>query len=110
MTKYLTFMVILGLSLACGNVNSSENSKNNSPQVIDGKRIFKKNCIICHGLYGDMEVNGAKNLNLSILTLEERIKIITNGKGLMTPFKSKLTEKQIEAVAQYTLDTFKEDK
>ena len=36
-------------------------------------------------------------------TLEERINIITNGKGAMTAFKAQLTEAETEAVAAYTL-------
>lgn len=109
MMKYLIFLGLFGLVIACSDTNNA-NNQNTTPQAIDGKRIFKKNCIVCHGLYGDMEVNGAKDLNASTLTLEERIHIVTNGKGVMTPFKSKLTEKQIKAVAQYTLDAFKKEK
>ena len=36
-------------------------------------------------------------------TVEERITQITNGKGLMTAFDGILTEDEIKAVAQYTM-------
>ena len=107
MNKYLTILFVATFFFACGSGEKSpvENSTPKSA-VIDGKKIFKKNCTICHGLYGDMEVNGAKDLNLSSLTKDERIEIITNGKNVMTPFKGVLTPEQIEAVAQYTIDAF----
>ena len=69
----------------------------------DGKKIFQKNCVQCHGVYGDSEINGAKNLQVSALTLPERVHLITNGKGVMTPYKDVLKEAQIQAVAEYTL-------
>ena len=68
----------------------------------DGKKIFQKNCVQCHGVYGNSEINGAKNLQVSKLNREERIHIITNGKGVMTPYKDVLKPAQIEAVAEYT--------
>ena len=42
-------------------------------------------------------------VSISTITLEERITQVTNGKGLMTPFKEILTEAEIKAVAEYTL-------
>ena len=74
--------------------------------MIDGKTLFKKNCVICHGLTGDMQVNGAKDLNQSTLSLPQRINTITKGRKVMPPFEGRLTEKEIETVAQFTLDRF----
>ena len=105
MKKYVLIALMGGMIWACGGDKASSNSSS-APKKVDGKKIFKTYCVVCHGLYGDMEVNGAKDLNLSILTLEERISMVTNGKNLMTPFKGVLTEEQIEAVAQYTIDNF----
>lgn len=72
----------------------------------DGMSVFKQHCVICHGSDGNLGLNGAKHLSESILPLEERINIITNGKNLMTPFRSQLSPEEIQAVAAYTL-TFK---
>ena len=113
MKKYYLIALVLGILFACGGGDkpSSNNSSasNNTPakKEVDGKKIWKSLCIACHGLYGDMEVNGAKDLNLSTLPLEDRIEIITNGKNVMTPFKGTLSEEEIKAVAQYTIDEFK---
>ena len=111
MNKYITIVLLGTLIWACGGGDTPTNAGNSNkkepaPKVVDGKKVFKKNCTVCHGLYGDMEVNGAKNLNLSILSKAERIEIITNGKKIMTPFKGVLSAEQIEAVAQYTIDAF----
>ena len=70
----------------------------------DGEKIYKTYCVTCHGLYGDMGASGAANLAKSKLPLEERIKVVTNGRNTMTGFKSLLTPDKIKAVAKYTLE------
>lgn len=112
MKKYYFIALLLGTLFACGGGDESKknaSASNNQPakKEVDGKKIWKNNCTVCHGLYGDMEVNGAKDLNLSVLKLDERIEIITNGKNVMTPFKGMLSEEEINAVAQFTIDQFK---
>jgi len=67
----------------------------------DGAKIYKSYCVTCHGLYGDMGASGAHDLTASTLSKEERIQVITNGRGLMTAFESLLNEEKIEAVAEY---------
>ena len=57
-------------------------------------------------MQGEMGLSGAKLLNASVLSLEERIQIILNGKNAMASYKEQLTEEQIKAVAGYTM-TFK---
>lgn len=74
--------------------------------IIDGinaRSLFKQSCSVCHGLDGKLGANGSKDLSLSVLPVEERVQIITNGKGLMTPFGSILKPEEIQAVAKYTL-------
>lgn len=66
-----------------------------------GQLIYKQYCIICHGADGKLAVSGAKDLSISTISLEERINQVTNGKGLMTPYKDILSEEQIFAVATY---------
>jgi cytochrome c6 len=71
--------------------------------VPEGAAIFRKNCVVCHGVDGKLGMNGAKDLSASILPLEERINTITNGRNVMTAFKGVLSPEEIKAVAQYTL-------
>lgn len=70
---------------------------------LNGSAIFRKNCVVCHGIDGKLGMNGAKDLSASILPLEERINTITNGRNVMTPFKGLLSPEEIKAVAEYTL-------
>ena len=50
-----------------------------------------------------MGSNGAFNLTTSELGLDERVAVITKGRGVMTPFQGVLKEEEIKAVAEYTL-------
>lgn len=66
-----------------------------------GKLIYKQYCTICHGSDGKLAISNAKDLSISVIPIEERINQITNGKGLMTPYKDILSEEQIKLVAEY---------
>ena len=112
MKKLIVAIGILSLIWACSNSEaSSQGSEKSSeavaadtPPKIDGEKIYRQNCVICHGLYGDMGASGAFNLTTSELTLEERIQVITDGRNAMTSFKALLNEEKIKAVAEYTLE------
>lgn len=68
---------------------------------LDAKAIYEQKCSLCHGADGQLQLAQASDLSLSKLDLQARIQIITNGKNTMAPFKSVLSEQEIEAVAQY---------
>jgi len=67
-------------------------------------KLFKKYCMVCHGMDGKLGLNGAKDLTVCPLGFQERVQLVTNGRGAMTPFKGILTEDEIEQVSQYTLN------
>ncbi len=67
----------------------------------NGEQIYKAACVTCHGPDGKLGLVGAKDLTLSTLSHAEKVDLITNGKGNMTPFKGQLSEQEIEAVATY---------
>lgn len=108
MKKIIVSLWIL-FTLLIWNCSGSPSTTTKQPTVISGYQIFKKNCIICHGADGKMGLNGAKSIPASTLSLEERIIHISNGKGLMQPYKGILTKAEIEAVAKYTLQLGKEE-
>jgi len=58
-------------------------------------------CAACHGFTGDLNVNGAKDLTMSKIGLEESVAQVYHGKGLMTPFKGIMKDEEIVAVAKY---------
>ena len=70
-----------------------------------GQRIYLEHCQRCHGAHGNAQLNGAKNLQYSTLNMEERIHIISNGKGVMPAFardlEPPLEAEEITLVASY---------
>ena len=103
MRQLLIFTVFAIGIWACGGSSTSQQAAKTGP----GEKIFKQYCVACHGLNGDLQLNGAKDLAESTLTQTERVLLITNGKGMMTPFKGLIEPGEIEAVAAYTIRRFK---
>jgi mono/diheme cytochrome c family protein len=68
---------------------------------VNAKQLFKNYCAICHGITGDLNVNGATDLTASTLGLDERVAQVYHGRGLMTPFKGLLKDHEIVAVVKY---------
>ena len=68
---------------------------------VDAKKKFKLFCATCHGFTGDLNVNGAKDLSKSKISLTESVAQVYHGKGLMTPFKGILKDEEIVAVSKY---------
>ena len=67
------------------------------------EEIYRTYCKSCHGKKGGSGFGGAAKLTKSDMKLEDRIDIITNGKGSMTPFGSILSKKEIKSVAKFTM-------
>jgi mono/diheme cytochrome c family protein len=99
MKKYILPFLTCCFFLACRSGDTPADTK----AAVDGPKIFRQNCVVCHGADGKLQLNGAKDLSISVLPLEERINQVTNGKNLMTPFKGILSPEEIKAVAEYTL-------
>ena len=74
-----------------------------------GAKVFNANCAACHAGGGNV-LNGAKTLKQDALTangkdtVEAIVTQVTNGKGAMPAFKSRLSEDQIQSVAMYVLE------
>ena len=68
-----------------------------------GEKIYKTRCVTCHGSKGNMGANGAANLAMSELPVNERVQVITHGRKVMNAFKNILTPEEIEAVAEYSM-------
>lgn len=118
----LIILLLAGIIMACGGnkedagstsstssaskkeASASGNSSSDSKQAATnrkGKLIYKQYCVICHGADGKLAISNATDLSTSVATLEDRIDQITNGKGLMTPYKDILSAEQISAVSEY---------
>lgn len=68
---------------------------------VDAKQKFRNFCASCHGIIGNLKINGASDLTKSTLTQKEQVAQVYHGKGLMTPFKNILSESEIVAVTSY---------
>jgi mono/diheme cytochrome c family protein len=91
----LLAVLIFGIFFGCGNVNSQSAHDN------EGKQLYKTYCVACHGANGKLKLNEASDLALSEMTLDERIKNITEGGSMMPAFTEVISEEQINAVAVY---------
>lgn len=89
--------------LSCQNNAQPDRKGNSSANPKSGATIFEQNCKLCHGTDGRLGLNGAKDLTVSKLPLNERVNIITHGKNMMTPFGAILKAAEIDSVAAYTL-------
>jgi cytochrome c553 len=100
----LSLLLIIG---AYGMAEISKKQKSKSMEAIsgstlNGQELFKAGCISCHGADGKLGLMGAPDLSISTMGLAEKMELIKNGKGAMTPFAEILTEEQIKAVAEYS--------
>ena len=102
--RYTFFFAILFISLAFCSFDLWK-----APAALgDGEKIYQTYCKSCHGKKGSSGFAGAAKLTKSKMELDERIEVITNGKGKMNPFGSILSKKEIKAVAKFSI-TFADD-
>jgi len=70
-----------------------------------GAEVYAKRCAMCHGKDGKPSPVGtklgAKDLTTVKLPAADVAKVVTEGKGKMTAFKGKMTDAEIEAVANF---------
>ncbi|MEQ9402917.1 MAG: c-type cytochrome [Cyclobacteriaceae bacterium] len=76
-----------------------------------GRVIYTSECVVCHGANGDAVTNVAKNLQQKPknFTMEDFQKQtdgaifykLSEGRGLMQPFKTMLSEEEIWSVIEY---------
>jgi len=104
--KVMCIIFAISLIFCTTSDEKTSESKDGGLSSNSGNKTFSTYCVLCHGSDGKMGLNGAKDLSLSILDLEGRMKIIKEGKDLMTPFGELLSDEEIKAVAQYTMEKF----
>lgn len=108
----IVFAFIVIFILACGGEQAVDGTKSASlasshqdqvDPLAAGKKAYNQYCVACHGKDGKLGINGARDFAESDLNLKERIEVITEGRGMMTPFKSILKPEQIKSAAEYTI-------
>jgi cytochrome c6 len=105
MTKYIFFVIIAIATFACASKDNkpTKSETAEAKPAVDGAKLFKQNCELCHGADGKLGANGSKDLTVSELDLNERIAMVTKGKGVMMAFENILSLSEIKAVAEYSM-------
>ncbi len=85
--------------------------KDRSIALALGKRIYRDDCMVCHGRYGNAETDIAESLQQKPknFTKEDFLQQsdgaiywkLSEGRGLMQPFKIMLSEEEIWSVVMY---------
>lgn len=100
-------VVLLAVFLfACGGSESAPASTSADISEAEAQRLYTMKCGLCHGNDGKLMLSGAPDLSTSRLELNERIALITYGKGKMPPQKDVLTADEIRGIARY-IETFR---
>ncbi|PBQ30823.1 hypothetical protein CNR22_03210 [Sphingobacteriaceae bacterium] len=77
----------------------------------DGEKLFKANCVVCHGNDGKLGASGAKDLSATTMEVAEMKQIILHGKGLMPAASLNenptIAEEQAAAIAEYVNSNLK---
>ncbi|MGH7899452.1 MAG: c-type cytochrome [Candidatus Binatia bacterium] len=89
----------LGLLLASGAVSAVAGA--------DGKSLYESKCTMCHEKDGAPKKMGEGSASFNdpkwqaANSVDAIAKVIAEGKGKMKPYKDKLSEEEIKAVADY---------
>lgn len=69
----------------------------------NGKKIYNRYCVVCHGDEGDAKIGGALDLSISSLSSDEKFAIIKYGSENkhMRAFEDDLSSDEINAVVKY---------
>jgi len=106
----LPFFVLVTalLTVGCGS-NSTPDAAANSAGVseVQARALYIRKCSLCHGEDGRLMASKSPDLSTSVLSMEERVALITYGKGTMPGQKDILNRAEIKAVAQY-IERFRE--
>ncbi len=77
----------------------------------DAAALYQAKCKLCHGADGKGSPVGLKlgspDLTAKKVAAADAAKVIESGKGKMTPFKGKLTDPEIKALAAYVANGLK---
>ncbi|HEY9821870.1 MAG TPA: c-type cytochrome [Candidatus Sericytochromatia bacterium] len=105
--KLLLILVLITLSLAFTPPALAADTAN-------GAKIFSVECAGCHVNGGNI-IRRGKTLKLKALkrngvdSLEEIASLVTNGKNIMSAYKDRLSEQQIQDVSAYVLEQAAKD-
>ena len=111
--RFLVALLLVGLCwmMSGGSAIAAENI---SGADINGVEVFEVHCAGCH-INGGNIVRRGKNLKQRTLerrgydSIEAIAQLVTNGKGLMSAYRDRLTPEEITAVSAYVLEQAEND-
>ena len=112
MQRYIIYIFFTITLLSCVNTNPKQtiSSDEDDPEPIlsqeekdleAGRILFSTTCKLCHGADGKLGLNGAMDLSKSLLTKEEKLFVISNGRNTMAAYKNVFTKDEIKLLANY---------
>ena len=96
----LTYAALLLIGCGQGET-AAPPSEGAQVSAAQARNLYVRKCSLCHGDDGDLGASKSPMLSTSTLSLEERVALITYGKGTMPAQKGSLDRAEIEAVARY---------
>lgn len=109
--KQLLIILLITLSVLTTSFNLPAFA---AADTMNGAKIFSVECAGCH-LNGGNIIRRGKNLKLKALkrnhldSLDEIAYLVSNGKNIMSAYKDKLSEQQIQDVSAYVLEQAAKD-
>jgi mono/diheme cytochrome c family protein len=96
-----TFFFFALILSACGPATERAPQGQSEVSEAEARRLYTMKCGLCHGDNGKLMLAGAPDLSKSRLSLNDRIGLITYGKGAMPPQNGVLNAAEIRAIALY---------
>jgi len=103
--KHLAAAVMLGAAVAL-----TGGARSAAAQEPDGSALYQQNCKKCHGATGTPSARIAGMYpeikpfsEMTGVSVDSMVVLMTNGAGDMKPLKDKLTPAEMKVVAQYVL-------
>lgn len=98
-------LTVAGILVAC--VGDVPEVSSGDPVLVEGREIYSRNCVSCHGASG--QGGTGTKLNEGAVTAKypdpaDQISVIANGRNQMPAFTGKLSDAEIEAVVRFTRD------
>ena len=88
-------VLVTGLFVySCGGseANTKTESTGTTEVGISGAQLYTDNCVICHGQDGKAGMSGATDLAASVLSHENTVALITNGRKRMLSFSNQFSQ------------------
>ncbi|MGY8940537.1 MAG: c-type cytochrome [Flavobacteriales bacterium] len=105
---FMMLSVVLISVIACNTSTSTPTeTRLKAPSAGEIQRTYTMKCSLCHGNDGKLMASKATDLSISTMTAEERVAIITYGKGTMPPQKEILDGAMINGLAKY-IESFRD--